>query len=121
MEEIKVRDYVRTKDGYIGKYIKDGLVYKTIELEDNEMSWITGESNILKHSKYIIDLIEVGDYVNGHRILEKTKIKNNEMQVCILKDNNSSNWMTINNYTLKSIVTKETFANIEYRIGENNE
>ena len=56
--------------------------------------------------------------MNGYRILEKTKIKNNEMQICILKDINSSNWRTINNNTLKSIVTKETFAQREYKVGE---
>ena len=40
------------------------------------------------------------------------------MQVCIFKDNNSSNWITINEITLKSIVTKEQFAQMEYKVEE---
>lgn len=71
-----------------------------------------------KVSEEPIDLIEEGDYVNGYKVLEKTKIKNNEMQICILKDNNCSNWRTVNNMTLKSIVTKEQYKQIEYRLEE---
>ena len=40
------------------------------------------------------------------------------MQVCILKDNTSSDWRTINNKTLKSIVTKEQMDNMEYKVKE---
>ena len=72
--------------------------------------------DILNHSKNIIDLIEVGDYVNGWRVLAKTKIKNNEMQVCILTAFEDEHWITINNETLKTIVTKEAFSQAEYKI-----
>lgn len=56
--KIKVNEFVRTKDGYIGKYVKDGLRKGTIDVEDNMASWIVDSSNILKRSKNLIDLIE---------------------------------------------------------------
>ena len=57
--EIEIGDYVRTKKGKIFQYGK-GRAY-------------LGKDNaIVKHSKNIIDLIEVGDIVNGERILDIT-------------------------------------------------
>ena len=57
-KEIKVNEFVRTKDGYIGKYVKDGLRKGTIDVEDNMVSWVVDSSNILKRSKNLIDIIE---------------------------------------------------------------
>lgn len=120
--EIEVGDWIRSKDGFIGKVRK--ISYDNMEKsnyyiceKDNIMASNYLE-NIAKHSKNIIDLVEVGDYVNGYRILEKTKIKNGEMQICILKDNNISNWRTINDKTLKTIVTHEQMQSIEYKVEE---
>ena len=57
--KIKINEYVRTKKGKIFQYGK-GRVY-------------LGKDNaIVNHSKDLIDLIEVGDYVNGERILDIT-------------------------------------------------
>ena len=57
--KIEVGGYVRTKKGKIFQYSK-GRAY-------------LGKDNaIVKHSKNIIDLIEVGDIVNGERILDIT-------------------------------------------------
>ena len=52
--------------------------------------------------------------MNGWKVLAKTKIKNNEMQVCILTCFEDEHWITINNETLKTIVTKESFKEREY-------
>ena len=75
MEEIKVGDYVRSNDGYIGKIInireEDKRKCDTYYSCDNCMASGFYE-HIKKHSKNIIDLIEVGDYVNGERILDIT-------------------------------------------------
>ena len=56
---IEVGEYVRTKKGKIFQYGK-GRAYLG---KDNE---------IVNHSKNLIDLIEVGDIVNGERILDIT-------------------------------------------------
>ena len=64
---MKVGDYVRTKTGIIGK-IK--LIDNQTELEDLYLikrKWYYKE-DIIKSSPNIIDLIEVGDYVNGYQI-----------------------------------------------------
>ena len=61
---IEVGDYVRSRNGSIGKVTKtedDKYLYENKEL-------ITFIGNVIKHSKNIIDLIEVGDFVNGYRI-----------------------------------------------------
>ena len=56
---IEVGDYVRSRNGSIGKVTKiedDKYLYENKEL-------ITFIGNVVKHSKNIIDLIEVGDLV----------------------------------------------------------
>lgn len=81
MEEIKVGEYVRTPEqGYIGKLVevnKDVLNYYKIDV-GREIRRINGMSDNyiysrdgfgLKHSSNIIDLIEVGDYVNGSEVV----------------------------------------------------
>ena len=57
--KIEIGEYARTKKGKIFKYGK-GRAY-------------LGKDNaIVKHSKDLIDLIKVGDFINGERILDIT-------------------------------------------------
>ena len=63
-----------------------------------------------KHSDNIIDLIEVGDYVNGCRV---HRIAN---CITIILDN-EENISWVNPNEIKSIVTKEMFSSVEYRLG----
>ena len=64
--DIEVGDYVRTKSG-IGK----------VEQIGNSLFWLEDGSSYslsdktIKHSKNIIDLIEVGDFVNGNIVTDK--------------------------------------------------
>lgn len=122
MEEIKIGEYIRTDDGKIIKCNGFGTLRTTRNGERCEVDTIISNrrhyvyDKIVKHSPNIIDLIEESDYVNGERVLQKTKIKDGSMQICILKDNNSSNWRTINNFTLKNIVTKEQFNQVKYEV-----
>jgi len=74
--EIKVGEYVRTDKGDIEK-IKTVVCndYPITALRgaiiiDDENSSIIELGEILKHSKNIINLIEVGDYVNGELVRE---------------------------------------------------
>ena len=64
-------------------------------------------TDIVKHSKNIIDLIEVGDYVNGEKI---TDIYYGS-RVSSIKSN-------FNEEDIKSIVTKEQMAQMEYKVKE---
>ena len=109
---MKVGDYVRTKKHGIGKIIS--FSYQ----EDDECCFIelskrrTGikQSNIIKSSPNIIDLIEVGDYVNGLKV----QGVNNEIKgfgtIIFSKDS------SIMEDYIYSTVTKEQFKNIEYEV-----
>lgn len=111
---MKVGDYVRTKKHGIGKIIS--FSYQ----EDDECCFIelskrrTGikQSNIIKSSPNIIDLIEVGDIVNygllggGMVIFKKDGgITTNTILFSNLKEKD-----------IKKIITKEQIENIEYEV-----
>ena len=80
------------------------------------------KNTITKSSPDIIDLIEVGDYVNGYLVY---KIKENCVMVgykCFKTEFNNEEdflYQTIYANEIKSIVTKEMFANAEYRVETN--
>ena len=70
---MKVGDYVRTKDGLIMKIkkIEGNVIATDISLNNyssNLINRIYLEEFIIKSSPNIIDLIEVGDYVNGYKV-----------------------------------------------------
>ena len=118
MSNIEVGEYIRTIDGYIrkidnvnidknkityyGKYILD-IPYKN--------SQAVAEKKIKAHSKNIIDLIEVGDYVGNCEI---QYIHKNEKGETLLENDN----VTLTEKDIKTIVTKELFKEMEYRINE---
>lgn len=72
-DKIEVGEYVRTNKGNIGKIVeirlgfnKDTQLYQDIYILDNGL-W-TVLDYIVKHSKQLIELIEVGDYVNERKV-----------------------------------------------------
>ena len=117
--EIKVNEFVRTKDGYIGKYVKDGLRKGTIEVEDNMVSWIVDNYNILKCSKNLIDLIQVGDYVNGEKV---TEIKEwNSSKDGYFRYAVTCYYEIIRADEIKTVVTKEMMESISYKVKRNSD
>lgn len=111
--ELEVGMYVRTKDGKIAKFIKydekdkeelvtDYYEYSTIWIKD-----------VIKASHNIIDLIEVGDYVNGEKV---TKAVLDIIDCNYIELDYSYNKHSIRNKDIKSIVTKEMFSSVEYRV-----
>lgn len=122
MEEIKVNDFVRTKQGYIAKCVEvdeDGDYYTFDEFVqenygDKYSSLYERElEDIVKHSSNIIDLIEIGDYVNGKLIHNKFgNPKNGELMIIY------GNGKHFDNKNIKTVVTKEQFALAEYRLEE---
>lgn len=116
MEEIEVGDYVRTISGLIRKvktiYGEEDRKQRTFSLKKETL--INGNIkifDIVKHSKNIIDLIEVGDYVNGERMDIVDKDENGHVYYLQNIELPSVN-------KIESIVTKEQFANMEYRLEE---
>lgn len=103
--------YVRTNGGNISKIenFKSSIYNDFIETPYKEL---INKKDIKKASHNIIDLIEVGDYVNGHEVKSK---QSGVKRIDIGEDENYV-WLYEND--IKSIVTKEQFENMEYRIGE---
>lgn len=131
MSEIKVGEYIRTDEGIIGKI-------KRIELDKNDISlkWYVFDKKrpdiniinevyinkpyILNHSLNIIDLTEVGDYVNGEYVIQVSKELN-----CVFIETTYYDELTeeekhnfIKSEDIKSIVTKEQFEKVMYKVGE---
>jgi hypothetical protein len=121
-EMIEVGEYVRTKDGIIAKvtYV-DGLmidcdedVFDLKNLAMMEIPIEYAEEYIIKHSFNIIDLIEEGDYVNGYKVKEI-----NKKRIGFQSSHNSISYeYWEDNYDIKSIVTKEQFASMKYKVKE---
>lgn len=69
-------------------------------------------TDIVKHSKNIIDLIEEGDYVNGKYVYSIGTAIGNLPTI-----NHTDGTFTPSNL-IESIVTKEMFASMEYKVKE---
>lgn len=118
---LEVGDYVRINKDFrlialgIGKVIK--INQDTIYVKMNfELPFSFKIENIVKHSKNIIDLVEVGDYVNGYKVRGKTNEKVIVDYYCYSEELAGGNWLTFYKDNIKSIVTKEQFKNIEYKV-----
>lgn len=121
MIEIKVGDYIRTKDGIIDRTERYSYNCNVWHCENG--MWIdecetvgTPISDIVKCSQNIIDLIEEGDYVNGIKVLATTRFSENEIGICIYKNSEEMTCIILKKEDIKSIVTKEQFEKAEYKI-----
>ena len=116
---MKVGDYARTKNGNIFK-IEDITDVSTLDYSKkiifDSTGWYTTNDEIIKCEEKPIDLVQVGDYVNGCYIQKIFKNKNGIMECLLDSDYEFSS--IIKNDEIKSIVTKEQFKSMEYRIGK---
>ena len=126
LEDLKVGQYVRFKDKRGNTYIRN---IKEVCNEQPHKSWgaiiidknannvpYVSLKNIIKASYNIIDILEVGDYVNGCYIQEIKSLKDNVM-VCML-DSDYEFVSTITKNEIETIVTKEQFEQMAYKVGE---
>ena len=118
--KLEVGIYVRTKKG-IAKiidrilepdhyYFKMWVTDKFLEIND-DTEYIS-EVDVIKASYNIIDILEVGDYVNGVKVINiyDEWITMSNMQVPILK--------SIANGMIKSVITYEQMERMAYKVGE---
>ena len=134
-DKIEVNEYVRTKNGLIGK-IKEFIPHYTKgkregqEVEENfllmgqeqckfiesidyrippcypsDEEWEKIKKYIVKHSKQLIDLIECGDYVNGELITDKWVTR-----ISSIRSNFSEE-------DIKTILIKESYIANCYKVG----
>ena len=128
--EIKKDMYIRTKDGIIDKVIfgyyghcaSRNCDCKHISCAKNYYD----EDKVVKASYNIIDILEVGDYVNGYKVEEVNNNLNEHKGICnsldtylwLVNDLDEFEEIVIFEKDIKSIVTKKQFESMEYRIGD---
>lgn len=120
--KIEVGMYAYSKERrYLGigkiSYIDDIRKNFEIVIQTNKEEWLANKEDVIA-SYNIIDLIEVGDYVNGYKITyiqekeepyyPKRLLHFEEPQDYVIK--------VFDNEDIKSIVTKEQFEREAYKI-----
>lgn len=116
--KLEIGMYIRTKDGYISQYkYYDTMNMGKILCMPLSNRTFANIEDIAKFSYNIIDLIEIGDYVNGYKIGYIDDCKGAMREFYYDYENpkeDVGHWEE----EIKSIVTKEQFEYMEYRIGE---
>lgn len=118
--KLEIGQFARLKSGYsdelgIGKidFVANCGV-ATIDFKNKKLGVFT--ENIIKASYNIIDLIEVGDYVNGFEVLRIDKECDLYPKTLKCQYPNNTDYFDIFNEDIKSIVTKEQFEQMAYRV-----
>ena len=115
--KLEVGMYVRTKKGIFQIRNKDVFIEdKKQYIGVNGRYTCIDIETIEKASHNIIDLIEVGDYVNGYKVEEVNRYEVKlELVGCFGEEFYSE---TIQKNDIESIVTKEQFESMEYKVGD---
>ena len=115
--KLEVGQFARLKSGYICKiininYFREPSMKYGVEANYLNDIMFIGDDDVVKASYNIIDILEVGDYVNGN-------------PVCIIKeDEHNRKWIyTDSNYKygyleedIKSILTHEQMEQMAYKV-----
>ena len=115
--KLEVGQFARLKSGYICKIInindfREPNMKYGVEASYLKDIMFIGDDDILKASHNIIDILEVGDYVNGYLVLNVLDFNDNTRILSLerIYDNK------ITEEDIKSIVTKEQFESIKYSL-----
>lgn len=121
MEKLEVGEYIRTKDGIIAK-ITDIVKEYCIDCDNDvfdvgnsammEIPWEHIKEYIIKHSKNLIDLIEIGDIVNKGYIYEIGNAENGDRWI------HNINGLLLYEKDIKTILTKEQYMQNCYKVEE---
>ena len=122
-DEIKINEYVRTNNKGIkridridnNKTVNKYLYFTGIEDFEGKEYGIIKTTEIVKHSKQLIDLIEVGDFVNGYQVyLEEGKLAYELSE-------HMPPYEFIKNIKIKTVLTHQQFEANCYKVGEEDE
>ena len=111
---IEVNEYVRTKDG-ISKVIENVDKYVTekqicVDFISGMYHQVISKHNVAKHSKQLIDLIEVGDIVNGYRVENVINEGPCPSGKCVdIDSSKDSSECTLWEEDIQTILTKESY------------
>ena len=116
--KLEVGMYVRTKYGI--------TQYREYETDKGKLLFMpltnrtfANIEDVVKASNNIIDLIEIGDYVNGKKVVfidEDYNVAVDENDITTRDFEGRYEFLTIKKEDIKSIVTKEQFALMEYEV-----
>lgn len=115
--KLNVGDYVRTKDGYIGKVLI--VTEYCVNIENKKVVQI---GDIKYCSSDILNILEIGDYINGSKLLDidYAEDADGNCDKVHYKFYFEDDDKDINEYyedlEVKSIVTKEQFEQMKYRV-----
>lgn len=110
MKEIEVGEYVRTDKGYITKETDVNFIRM---MKENKSSF----GKPTKHSKNIIDLIEIGDIVNKEKVIEV----HSDLGYIFVDKETELGTKTFCDYQIETIITKEQYEQNCYRLEAQNE
>lgn len=118
--KLEVGQFVRTKDGIIAKvdYIDNDTIFFDKELYrtyGDSIDFLEKDNleRIVKASYNIIDILEIGDYVNGRKVVDIFYDANdNVMNICVLGS------IVYDNNEIKSIITHEQMEQMAYKVEE---
>jgi hypothetical protein len=125
---MKVGDYIRTENGinkvadyrYEPEYENGHVVW----FEKSDSGCRFTDKNLPKSSPNIIDLIEVGDYVNGEKVyylkgqIDEKEVAHEEDILYTEYNDEYGDWYGYAEDEIETIVTHEQFSQMEYKVGE---
>ena len=124
-DKLEVGMYVRTKQGKIFNcFASESMGKPVYYIKDSLTNGFIDYNEAYKVSPNIIDIVQVGDYVNGSKVIDISIIgKDKEKWVWVEQMEDTDNkygddYVGYNNEQIKSIVTKEQFESMIYKVGE---
>ena len=99
-------------DDDIKRFKLDKVIYD----EYVEETFVLDESDIIKASENMIDLIEDGDYVNGYLVTFVYKPDGDKVFRIELERDTLKGHIISKSEQIKSVVTKEQFESIKYEV-----
>ena len=127
-DKIEIGEYVRIEGGYIrqvvGRDVDNHILLDIRFKGTNYLTQIEEKEDIVNHSKNIIKLIEVGDYVNGMLVTTIINMDENgnytphTIILCNRDKDCTLPPLKIYGKDIKSIVTHEQFESMKYEIKE---
>lgn len=125
--KLEVGQFVRTKDGKIGKYFGEKAyesnkicIWTETTKEGIKVTPIIDKNTIVKASYNIIDILEEGDIlVDDTNRKSEVLLIDNELMIRntgLIYDNNY--YLPIKSIAIKSVITHEQIEQISYKIKE---
>ena len=106
-----------------GKRYENKVLLINEDMLNNDFYYFHKGEKIVKHSKQLIDLIEVGDYVNGREVKHIGMFEGfpDYPKLIFVDETHLIPDDTCENEDIKTILTKEQFETNCYKVGGENE